>query len=176
MLRAECDAIVAGHPAREGVVASQLSARVYSPLVKVGGSVQRAGRRLRFTLFQWAICILLVGLSAIIGLTLISIRDDTVELNASVRENTRALTDMKASVASSVDGIDRKLADTNQKLFDMIVEVDNLVAEQNKLQLDLPETSEGRKQKSTAKMAATPREETRTSALTVHRHRIARDR
>ena len=160
----------AGQPARIGAVAGHLFSRVNGRLFELGSSVHHAGKLVRFSPFQWTVCILLAALSLMIGLSLISIRNNTVDLNANLRENTQALTDMKANIVKSMDGINREVADTNQKLFDLVAEVDDLIAQQRKLRSDEADAPADTKQKPNAK-SAPAREGARTGALTVHRRR-----
>ena len=164
----------AGHPARIGVGAGRLSTRLNSRLIEAGQILHRGGRLIRFSAFQLTICILLGMLGVAIGVSLISVKNITVELNANVHDNTRALAEMQANFVSSVTGIDRKLADTNQKLFDLVVEVDDLIAAARRLSPDEADLPADRKKKADAKPAASTREGTRTSALTIHRRRLVR--
>ena len=164
----------AGQPARMGAVAGHVFTRVNGGFSSFGKHLNRTGGLIGFSAFQWSICLLVAVLALVVGCSLLSIRNNTVALNINLRDNTKAVIEMRTDLLKSADVIDRKIAETNQKLFDLAVELDDIIAGQKKLRIDEAAPAADPKQKAPTKLVGQPREATKAAALTVHRRHSTR--
>ncbi len=139
----------------------------------VGQGLNRIARTARFSRFQWTVSSLLAVIALFVGFSLLSIRSNTANLNANIKENTRAVLDLKSGLVKGIDDVDRRVADTNQKLSDIMVELDDLIAEQRKSPARQSETPGEKTSKPNAKDAGPTR---RQADLTIHRRRSIRER
>ena len=157
---------------RMSAVLGDVSERVSGGGRMLRQRVHQAALPSRLSSFQWAVCILLAALAIVIGFCLLSIRSNTVELNANIRDTTKALADMRADLVKSIDGVHRKMADTNQKLSDLVVELDDLIAEQHKFAVS--QSQPPLEPRPAAKPAGQTNARARASELVVHRRQSKR--